>query len=161
MSTFVSVGNAHQPFSRLLDAVDAIAPALPQPVFVQHGHTPFVSSRCGGAAFLEMSDFERRIADARLFIVQAGGGGILSALKCGKVPVIVPRRGDLGEHIDNHQVSWGRALAGTGRAVLVEDVADLAAAAIDALSRQDTARSAVPGTAMVGLVRDALLQSQR
>ena len=31
MSTFVSVGNATQPFTRLLDAVCALAGQLPQP----------------------------------------------------------------------------------------------------------------------------------
>jgi hypothetical protein len=36
MSTFVSVGNATQSFSRLLDAVIDIAPTLPQPVIFQY-----------------------------------------------------------------------------------------------------------------------------
>ena len=37
MTTFVAVGNATQPFARLIDAVVAIAADLPQPVLIQHG----------------------------------------------------------------------------------------------------------------------------
>jgi UDP-N-acetylglucosamine transferase subunit ALG13 len=141
MSTFVSVGNAHQPFSRLVAAVADISEFLPQPVVIQHGYTPFVSDHCEAIPFLEMSEFQERIAFSTLLILHAGVGGILSALKCGKIPIIVPRRADLGEHIDNHQVDLGRALAGTGRVVVIEDVANLEIATKHAVSKQTGQRA--------------------
>lgn len=156
MSTFVSVGNAHQAFGRLLDAVEKIAPSLPQPVIVQHGHSPFASGSCKAVPFFSMPEFEQHVRNAALFIVQAGGGGVLLGLKSGKVPVIIPRLGDLGECIDNHQVSWGRALASTGRVVLIEDVAKLADASREAIARQTRAAASAEDVPLVSLVHEAL-----
>lgn len=140
MSTFVSVGNAHQPFTRLLAAVAAVANQLPQPVIVQHGHTPFPGSACQVVPFLEMSRFVQMIVAADLVILQAGGGAVIQAIQAGKTPVIVPRRAEHGEHVDNHQVSWGRTFASTGRVVLVEDLGGLVLAAHQALERQAQSR---------------------
>jgi UDP-N-acetylglucosamine transferase subunit ALG13 len=156
MSTFVSVGNTHQPFTRLLHAVAANALDLPQPVIVQHGHTPFGSNACRAVPFFEMSEFERLIAGSSLIIVQAGGGGILHALRSGKVPVVVPRQQRLGEHIDDHQVSWGRALSKTGRVVLVEDVSQLMLGVRQALGQQQDFIGQTIEIALINLVRDAL-----
>ena len=128
MSTFVLVGNVRRPFTRLLNAIAANAPALPQPVVVQHGHTPFAGNDCRAVPFFEMSEFERLIAASQLVVAHAGVGGIFHALRSGKVPVVVPRRHDLGEHIDDHQVSLARALSKTERVVVLEDVAALLAA---------------------------------
>ena len=61
VSTFVSVGNATQPFARLLDGVAAIARELPQPVFVQSGSTPFHATAAQAAPWLAMADFESRM----------------------------------------------------------------------------------------------------
>ena len=156
MSTLVSVGNAHQPFTRLLNAVAANAPSLPQPVIVQHGHTPFSSKDCRAVPFFEMSEFERLIADSTLVIVQAGGGGVLQALRSGKVPVVMPRQERLGEAVDDHQGNWGRALYKTGRVVLVEDAAQLMIGVGRALAQQEEYVGQVIEIPLVDLVRDAL-----
>lgn len=160
MSTFVSVGNAHQPFARMLTAVSANFEALPPPVVVQHGHTPFADKRCRCVPFFEMSTFDVMMARSKLIIVQAGGGGVLQALKRGKVPVIVARRHALGEHIDDHQVSWARALAGTSRVILLEDVDQLTAAASSALALQALVATRPRTAPLIGLVREALLKSR-
>jgi UDP-N-acetylglucosamine transferase subunit ALG13 len=153
------VGNAHQPFTRLLDAVAAAARALPKPVIVQHGHTRFSSSECEAVAFMEMTRFERVLASADVVILHAGAGSTIQALQADKVPVIVPRRVEFGEHVDNHQVSWGRALASEGRVVLVEDVQDIVAAVREALERQarqrqEAKRQYIPP--LIGMVREIL-----
>ena len=54
--TFVSVGNAKHPFHRLLKGVAVIASKLPQPVVVQHGHTPFESPLCKAKAFMNINN---------------------------------------------------------------------------------------------------------
>ena len=159
MSTFVSVGNAHQPFSRLLNIVSANLHSLPQPVVVQHGHTPYSDSRCIARSFLEMLEFDNLIAEAELVILHAGGGGILQALKFGKVPVIATRRFEFGEHIDDHQVTWGRTLAATQRVVLLDPFEALAAAAREAAVRQAGIKMKPKNIPLIRLVRDALLKS--
>jgi UDP-N-acetylglucosamine transferase subunit ALG13 len=159
LSTFVLVGNVRRPFTRLLDAVTTNAAALPQPVIVQHGHTPFKSDACRGVPFLEMSEFERLIASSQLVIAHAGVGGIFHALRAGKVPVVVPRRSDLGEHLDDHQLSLARALSKTQKVVVVEDVGTLLAGSREALAHQEAYGSSLREVPMVELVADALRKS--
>lgn len=160
MSTFVSVGTSHNPFRRLLDAVGDIAHLLPQPVIVQHGHTPFSHPGCQSIAFLGGTEFEQAITAAELVIVQAGGGGVLHALRSHKLPVIVPRRAEHKEIIDDHQVPWAQALAGTGRAILVEDPSDISAfkTAIDfARSNQSSGKQILTRPLLIELTRRALI----
>ena len=152
MSTFVSIGNGHQPFTRLLDAVDAIAESLPQPVVVQHGHTPFSSTRCTAIAFMPMEDFVAHMGSARLVIIHAGVGSILSAWRAGGLPIVVPRLAAMNEHIDDHQLDLARALASVGRVALVEDTVNLGTAVLDAAAHQCAApatRTDIPLVAMV------------
>jgi UDP-N-acetylglucosamine transferase subunit ALG13 len=128
LSTLVSVGNAYQPFTRLIHAVTSIAYALPRPVVVQHGHTPFESLECRGIAFLDMLAFESAISEAEVLILHAGAGSVIHALQAGKAPVIMARRAEFGEHVDDHQVEFARELALTGRVAVVEHGAQLWAA---------------------------------
>jgi UDP-N-acetylglucosamine transferase subunit ALG13 len=155
MSTFVAVGNLRVPFERMLLGVDAVAAVLPQPIVVQCGHTLFASPRCQVVSFLEMGAFQREVARADLLILQAGAGSIIQAIEAGKVPIVVPRRAHLGEHIDDHQFELARALADEGRVVAVEDVARLSEAAALTLALQLQIAAAGPSP-MVALVAEAL-----
>lgn len=136
MSTFVAVGNAKQPFQRLLDAVGACAAQLPQPVVVQYGYGRFNLPGCDARAFIPMGEYERLTETADLVILQAGGGGVLQAIRAGKIPVIMPRRRMFGEIIDDHQVENAEALSRVGKAVVVHDGAQLLAAVHRALELQ-------------------------
>ena len=156
MSTFVSVGNATQPFPRLLDGVAAIASDLPQPVFVQSGSTPFHAEGCQAARFLTMSEFEIRVGQSTLLITHAGAGSVITALQAGKVAVVMPRRVADGEVIDDHQVEFARELAAAGRIVVADEATDLLSAAREALARQDGAHRDGSAPAMVGLIADVL-----
>ncbi len=156
MSTFVTVGNATQPFSRLLDAVATLVADLPQPVFVQHGSTPFAAEHCTCAAFVPMDEFERRVADADLLIMHAGAGSVLTAVRAGKVPVVMSRQAAHGEHVDDHQVEFARALAGIGRIVRAAEAPDLRTAVHTALARQRDAKASHDPPAAVAIVAEAL-----
>jgi UDP-N-acetylglucosamine transferase subunit ALG13 len=156
LSTFVTVGNVHQPFQRLLDAVAAVAAQLPQPVIVQYGHGRFSVPGCDARAFIPMDEFERLVEAVDLVIQQAGGGGVLLAIRAGKVPVIMPRRAAFGEHIDDHQVENAAALAHAGKAVVVQEGAQLLAAAQQALAMQREKQVAARESALVRLVGQAL-----
>lgn len=144
MSTFVALGNAHQPFTRLLDFIEANASLFPQPVIVQRGHTPFVSARLHCLDFTGMEAFETLVREADLVIMHAGGGGVMQAVAAGKVPVVVPRRGSLGEHVDDHQVENGKALAAGGKVVFAANPEDIPAAVLKALDLQRHAAAPEP-----------------
>jgi UDP-N-acetylglucosamine transferase subunit ALG13 len=160
LSTFVSVGNATQPFLRLLKAVETLAPELPQPVTLQHGNTPFQSDRCICVPFMDMEEFERKIAASSLLVLHAGAGAVVHSLSCGKVPVIMPRREKYGEHIDDHQLEFARKLAEEGKVVLAEEADDLKGAVIKA-SLQSSAVAAGQKPALVSLIGDLLKELEQ
>lgn len=162
MSTFVSVGNATQPFARLLEAVCQAAPHLPQPVFVQYGvATDFSCPGCSAVAFLEMDEFARRVSEAELLILHAGAGSVIHAIRAGKVPVVMARRSRCGEHVDDHQIEFANALAKMGKVAVAEGVDDLLEAVAEASRLQkDRVLSAV-NPPMVGLVGEVLQKMDR
>jgi UDP-N-acetylglucosamine transferase subunit ALG13 len=153
MTTFVSVGNATQPFGRLLAAVEAIAASLPQPVIVQSGRNEFSSTLCEVRPFLSMVEFAEQVESADLLIFHAGAGSIIHAAQAGKVPVVMPRRAGRGEIIDDHQVELAAALSRAGKVILASEASDLAAAVT--LARQLHGQAA-PIPAAVEAVRTAL-----
>ncbi len=136
MSTFITVGNAHQSFARLLDAVTPILSSLPQPVVIQHGHTPFPSERAESFAFVDAERFALEVARAEVLIMHAGAGSVIHALGARKVPVIAPRLARYGEHVNNHQLEFARELANMQRIVLLEDMTCLEAAIAEARMKQ-------------------------
>ena len=156
MSTFVSIGNAAQPFRRLLDGVTAIARDLPQPVFVQSGNTPFHAEGCESVPFLDMSEFQSRIERSMLLIMHAGAGSLITAVRAGKLPVVMARCVRYGEHVDDHQVELARELDRAGRIVVANEPAELLSAAREALTRQEGARWAAAAPAMIGMIADVL-----
>ncbi|HLB43534.1 MAG TPA: glycosyltransferase [Gammaproteobacteria bacterium] len=126
--TFVSVGNCKQAFTRLLDAVKSQAACLPKPILVQHGHTPFFSEECHGIDFVNMDTFTQHIDDAEVLIFHGGAGSIHHALRKGKCPIVMPRRAEFGEHVNNHQVTFGSTLYSCGKVLLVDNVDELSIA---------------------------------
>ena len=140
LSTFVSLGNALQPFARLLEGIGRLATQLPQPIIVQHGHTPFHDGACLPAPFLGMDEFIEHIHDADLLIMHAGAGSIMHAVEAGKVPVVMPRRAAFGEHVNDHQVEFAQALAEAGKVVMANTPDDLAHAVEEAMARQKLAQ---------------------
>jgi UDP-N-acetylglucosamine transferase subunit ALG13 len=158
VSTFVSVGNAKQPFVRLLQAVQATRQALPGPVFVQHGHTPWQPTEgIEAQAFIGMEEFAQRVQDSQVVVLHAGAGSVIHAVRAGKVPIVAPRRQDLGEHLDNHQLEFARELAAAGKVILFNDKSGFGLAIRQAQALQ-LQQKAAPQPPLVGLVAERLRQ---
>jgi UDP-N-acetylglucosamine transferase subunit ALG13 len=156
VSTFVSVGNSSQPFPRLLEKVAELAPHLPQPVTVQCGKSPFMSSTCAVRPLLGMDEFAQSVADAKLVVLHAGAGSIIHAARAGKIPVVMPRRARYGEHVDDHQVDLALELEKSGKVIVALEPEDLDAAITRALARTPVPAGDEQGSVMVALVRECL-----
>jgi UDP-N-acetylglucosamine transferase subunit ALG13 len=61
------------------------------------------------------------VTGAELVICHAGSGIISSALRSGRRPLVLPRRAQHGEHVDDHQLQLAGRLAGYGFATLLRD----------------------------------------
>jgi len=80
-----------------------------------------------------MDEFAHQIKTARLLILHAGAGSVIHALETGKYPLVMPRRADLGEHINDHQIEFARTLGEMGKVMVVETPECLAQAVQEAL----------------------------
>jgi len=136
---FVTVGNATQPFRRLLEAVDALSgqgALRGDTVFMQTGHNaPFKPLHSQVEAFLPMAACLNRLKEARLIISHGGCGTLLQAIGLGKTPVVMPRLARYHEHVNDHQLQLVRALAEEGRIVPAYEVSDLPRAIEEAWQR--------------------------
>ncbi len=156
---FVTVGNATQPFPRLLSAVAELARAgelSDEPLLIQFGHgKPVTAPKTTWTPFLPVGVFEQTIADASLIITHGGCGTLLTAIRRGKVPVVMPRRKKNGEHVNDHQLQLTQALAADAYIVPALEPQDLAGA-IRAARTQATRPSLATSPPLVDLVADAL-----
>jgi UDP-N-acetylglucosamine transferase subunit ALG13 len=126
----VTVGTHEQPFDRLIRAVAALEGD--EPLLVQYGSSQVAHGRGEWVDYMSFDALAERAAGARAFVCHAGVGSIVLARRCGHTPIVVPRRHELGEHVDDHQLSLARRLAKAGVVTMVEDVDLLADAIRDA-----------------------------
>lgn len=122
---FVTVG-AQMPFDRLVQTVDAWAgQQRRQDVFAQIGPTPWRPSHIDFAPFIDPPDFHRRVREAQVVVAHAGMGSILTALELGKPILVMPRRGELKETRNDHQVATARRFLAQGRIAVAFDEREL------------------------------------
>jgi UDP-N-acetylglucosamine transferase subunit ALG13 len=89
---------------------------------------------------------------ARIVVAHAGMGSILMAAEAGKPIVILPRRADLGEHRNDHQLDTAAEMSALSNVHVVEDAAQLGQTLSKLLATAPTAAGAVPSTAQPQLL---------
>lgn len=99
------------PFDRLIRAVDRWARDNPQYEMVaQIGNSDFVPQFMDYHPSLPPSQFARTMASASVVVAHAGMGTIISAAEYGKPMLLLPRRGDLRETRNDHQIATAKWL---------------------------------------------------
>lgn len=125
---FVTVGTHEQQFDRLVKAVDDLKldKVINEPVYVQTGYSTYEPTHCDHSRFVSYTQMKEYMKAADVVITHGGPSSFIEAMAAGKVPVVVPRRGDLEEHVNNHQVDFVRTVAERqGGIIPVFDVDDL------------------------------------
>ena len=121
----VTVG-AQMPFDRMIRAVDAWAAERGRDdIFAQIGTTDFVPQAIEWTPFLEPEEFRVRVRDADILVAHAGMGSIISAMEAGKPILVMPRRGDLRETRNDHQVATAERFLAMGRVSVAFDETEL------------------------------------
>jgi UDP-N-acetylglucosamine transferase subunit ALG13 len=130
-------GTEIHPFDRLIEEIDRLAAAnkLPEPMFVQLGHTKIEPAHCEFQRFISFGEMCRRIESSSLVISHAGAGSTLLCLQCGKRPIIVPRQKKHREHVDDHQILFAERLADFDLVRSVVEMSDLLRAIEEEWSR--------------------------
>src|SRR5690242_2073535 len=101
---FVTVGTQGR-FDRLIRTVDEWAGMRAQTdIFAQTGPSDYTPKHISVEPFVSPNEFRKRVETASLVIAHAGMGSIITALELGKQIIVMPRRSDLGEHRNDHQI---------------------------------------------------------
>jgi len=132
----VTVGTDHHPFDRLIGWIDRWPSAGNVDLVVQYGTA--VPPRDGrGRAFLGPEEFADLLAHADAIVCSGGPGAVMEARAAGVLPIVVPRRASLGEHVDDHQRAFAQFMAGRELVTLADDAEELYCALDTVVYRPD------------------------
>lgn len=123
---FVTVGTNEAPFDRLVAAVAALPPG--EKLVVQTGSSNLRPAHATCHEYLPYERVLEHCRHARVVVTHAGVGSVMTAMSCGKRPIVVPRLARYGEAVDDHQLDWARRLIALELVTVVEDVGLLATA---------------------------------
>ena len=126
---FVTVGTHEQPFDRLVSHIDALVEtgAITEEVVIQIGFSNYEPKHCRWSKLLPHKEVKALVEEARIVITHGGPASFMMPLQEGKIPVVVPRRAQHSEHINDHQVSFCKEVAQrNGNIIFVEEMEQLA-----------------------------------
>ena len=125
---FVTVGTHEQPFDRLIKAIDDLKAdgTLTEDVIIQTGYSTYIPKHCKWQKLFPHSQMVQLVNDARIVITHGGPSSFIMPLQIGKIPIVVPRQKQFGEHVNDHQLEFARAVAERpGTILLAEDTETL------------------------------------
>ncbi len=121
----VTVG-AQMPFDRLVHTVDRWAWQRGRAdVFAQVGATHSPPRHIAWARFLNPAAFRAKTCHADVIVAHAGIGCILAAMEFRTPILVLPRRADLGETRNDHQIATVREFAKQGIVNVAYDETEL------------------------------------
>lgn len=123
---FVTVGTHEQQFNRLIEYMDKWAVQHDEEVVIQSGYSTYKPKHCEFQklyAYQEMMEFVNK---ARIVITHGGPSSFIMPLQIGKTPIVVPREKKFDEHVNDHQLTFSKAVADRmGTIIVVEDLNEL------------------------------------
>ncbi len=105
---FVTVGTHEQQFNRLVAYMDQLVGdnTITEDVMIQTGFSTYEPRYCKWSKLFPYSEMQKNMEDARIVITHGGPSSFIAALQIGKIPIVVPRRKEFDEHVNNHQVTF-------------------------------------------------------
>lgn len=125
---FVTVGTHEQPFNRLIQKIDQLKKdgIIEDDVFIQTGFNTYEPKYCQWSKLIAYQDMIQHVEDARIVITHGGPASFIMPLQIGKIPIVVPRQKQFGEHVNDHQVEFAKNVAERmGTIIPVEDIETL------------------------------------
>ena len=124
---FVTVGTHEQQFNRLVEEIDKLIEKkiIKETVFIQYGYSDYNIKNCESKDMISFDEMDKYVKEARIIITHGGPGSIMLPFKYNKVPIVVPRQSQYGEHVDNHQVLFSKFLSEKNKIIMIEDISQL------------------------------------
>lgn len=138
---FVTVGTHDQSFDRLLTGMDELATEYDEEVVAQVGHSEYEPKKMEWFDFVSESEINGYYDQASVVVGHAGAGTILTVLSYENPLVLMPRRKEHGEHLDDHQLELTEALQDKDGIFVVFETDELPSAIDEALGYPETTES--------------------
>lgn len=148
------------PFDRLIRVVDDWAGRRGrEDVFAQIGDSELAPRHIEFVRRLEPAAFRRRVEQAKVVVAHAGTGSIFAALQAGKPIVVMPRRAELRETRNDHQLATAQRLCPRLKAQVAANEQQLSAwlDRVDDLTALEQLGPYAPSQ-LTGAIRDFLLE---
>ncbi len=124
MRIFVTVGTQPHPFMRIFEMIELVA--YEANYRMQTGTCDYQNDEYFVKRYI--NDFETEIKEADVIICHGGVGSILSGLENKKKIIAVPRRKDLEEHVNDHQIEVCQEFTDQGYILMAQTPEELEAA---------------------------------
>lgn len=120
---FVTVGTHEQPFNRLLKCIDKMVEdgKIKEEVIMQKGYTDYEPKHCKSSKLIPYEEMQENIKKARIVVTHGGPASFLDPLKYGKIPVVVPRKKEFNEHVNNHQLEFSKEVESRMKNIIVAE----------------------------------------
>ena len=120
---FVTVGTHEQPFDRLLKCIDKMVEdgKIKEEVIMQKGYTDYEPKHCKSSKLIPYEEMQENIKKARIVVTHGGPASFLDPLKYGKIPVVVPRKKEFNEHVNNHQLEFSKEVESRMKNIIVAE----------------------------------------
>lgn len=101
----VTLGTQDKEFPRLIQAVEKQIELgnIKEEVIVQAGSTKYESDKMKIVDYIPIKEFSNLLEKANFIITHAGVGSIIEGIKNNKKVIVVARKKEYGEHVNNHQ----------------------------------------------------------
>jgi UDP-N-acetylglucosamine transferase subunit ALG13 len=122
---FVTVGTHEQQFNRLVEYMDLYAKESSEEVVMQIGYSTYKPKYCKYSMFYSYDEIGDFINRAHIVITHGGPSSFIRAVQCRKIPLVVTRKKEFGEHVNNHQYEFCKEIEnrfGYIKVVYVEDL---------------------------------------
>lgn len=107
---FVTVGTHEQPFNRLVAFMDKWAEVHDEKVIIQTGFSTYNPINCVWDKFYPYKKMLALVQEARIVITHGGPSSFILPLQVGKTPIVVPRKHEYNEHVNNHQIYFAKTV---------------------------------------------------
>ena len=126
---FVTVGTHEQPFNRLVEYMDRWSMSHEEEVVIQTGFSTYEPKHCVWQKLYPYQEMVANVDRARIVITHGGPSSFIMPLQKGKIPVVVPRKKEYNEHVNDHQIDFCKAVAERMKNIIVvetvEELADI------------------------------------
>lgn len=126
---FITVGTHEQQFNRLVEYMDKLksSGAIEEEVIIQTGFSTYKPKCCMWSKMYPYQQMKKLVDEARIVITHGGPSSFIMPLQIGKIPIVVPRKKNFGEHVNDHQVTFSHIVAERQKNIIVvEDIEKLA-----------------------------------